>query len=86
MNLSDKLDRNCFHRVDDRNTVYQELKKMGALDTCYIISASEEVDGKEYDLKEGLHILDYEFELLSCIPGKLAYFRETPNDSYILIK
>ena len=84
--LSDKLDHTYFHRVEDKKNIYQTLKELGAPNSCYIISCFEEVDGREFELRHGLRILDYEFEFMSCIPGKLAFFRKTPSESYILIR
>lgn len=80
-----KLDRNLFQKVDRRNA-QQILKSAGAPDVCYFLSRYEGNDGKEYNLEQGLNMLDYEFEVMICIPSKLAVFRETPTDFYLLKK
>ena len=80
------LDRKSFIPVKTGNVknVYSILKEAGATDLRYIISTNPQKDGREFSLSEGLRILDYEFELMLCISGKLAFFRETPTKGYVL--
>lgn len=85
MKIGSKLDRNLFQKIS-RGNAQQTLKAAGAPDVCYFLSGFEENDGKEYSLEQGLDILDYEYEVMVCIPQKLAVFRETPTDFYILKK
>jgi hypothetical protein len=52
------------------------LKQHGAGELCYSISFSEKIDGKELPLLKALETaVGNGFpSLISCIPGKLAYF------------
>jgi hypothetical protein len=56
--------------------VYRLLKSRGASETCWAISQDPEIDGRELDLKTILEKLigSGTGTLLSCLPGKLAYF------------
>jgi hypothetical protein len=56
--------------------VYRLLKSRGASETCWAISKDPELDGRELDLKTILEQLigSGTGTLLSCLPGKLAYF------------
>ncbi|PGK51880.1 hypothetical protein CN918_29245 [Priestia megaterium] len=52
------------------------LKQHGAGKTCYVISWDEDIDGQEMLLNEALNrVVGMGMpSILSCIPGKLAYF------------
>lgn len=56
--------------------IYRLLQSKGAGETCYVISANKNLDGKEMDLAWVLNeIVDSELgSFLSCIPGKLGLF------------
>lgn len=80
------LERSTFHLIEvkDVSSIYRRLKEEGASDTCYLISLNADRDGREFPLMEALHTLDYEFEILICLPVELAFFRETPSQSHLL--
>jgi hypothetical protein len=63
------------------------LRRKGASDTCYVMSDNRAIDGKEMSLPEALSAtvgMDCG-TLISCIPGKLAYFElEAFDGRYIL--
>jgi hypothetical protein len=52
------------------------LQSKGAGQTCWVISEATEMDGQESDLKSALeNVIGRGMgTILSCIPGKLAYF------------
>lgn len=51
------------------------LQSKGAGPTCWVISEDPAIDGKELELGEALRYLcGRGGTILSCIPGKLAYF------------
>jgi hypothetical protein len=60
----------------DPDDIYELLMKNGAEKTCYSLSYSGKVDGKELPLREALeHTVGYGFpSIISCVPGELAYF------------
>lgn len=68
------------------------LTKLGAGDTCYVISSNEDIDGKELSLRTALeHSVGFGFpSIVSCIPNKLAYFEAEQEygapSRYILIR
>jgi hypothetical protein len=61
------------------------LVEKGAGTKCWVISENSELDGKEIDLQTALEeTIGYQMgTLISCIPGKLAYF-EDEDGRYIL--
>lgn len=74
----------------DPGEIEKLLKKEGAGDICYVIQSG--FDGKELLLKEALEDLIWyrgQF-IISCIPGKLAYFQDEhsigPPQRFILKK
>lgn len=87
-NIAFHLDRSTFHpiKVKDESMICQLLREEGAPNTCYMISNDKNKDGCEFPLIEGIHSLDYEFEILICIPDKLVFFRETQSENYLLKK
>jgi hypothetical protein len=57
------------------------LKSKGAPDSCYALSESDDLDGKETPLADALSFIVGRGigTFLSCIPGKLAYFEDEDN-------
>jgi hypothetical protein len=63
------------------------LRRKGAPDTCYVISDNRDIDGKEMSLPDALlETVGMDVgTLISCVPGKLAYFElEAFDGRYIL--
>jgi hypothetical protein len=64
------------------------LKEKGAPDTCYVISTNPQIDQKQLPLAEVLQGIvgnADEGSVLSCIPGKLAFYEgEDAGARYIL--
>jgi hypothetical protein len=60
----------------DYETILELLKQEGASDTCYAISANDEIDGETLKLSDALEkAVGFGLpSILICIPGKLAYF------------
>jgi len=54
------------------------LRSKGAPEICYAVSEDDELDGKEIDLTHALETVIGRgiATLLSCIPGKFAYFED----------
>jgi hypothetical protein len=63
------------------------LRSKGAGRTCWVISSNPKIDGQEMDLESALeNAVDNDCgTILSCIPGKLAYFKGE-YDSLLLAK
>jgi hypothetical protein len=69
--------------------IFALLRGLGAPDTCHVIAANSELDGKELPLDEALNAVvgDGNGVVLSCIPGQLAYYEsEEQNGRFILEK
>jgi hypothetical protein len=63
------------------------LRSRGARDTCWVISQLTGVDGKELELETALEaVVGKDMgSILSCVPGKLAYF-EDEDESLLLAR
>ena len=64
------------------------LRSRGAGDSCYLVSEDPALDAQRLSLSEALNRIVGKGmgTLLSCVPGKLAYFEgEGPSDRYILL-
>ena len=65
------------------------LRQKGAPDSCYVMSDNPDIDGREMPLTEALSktVGMDAGTLVSCIPGKLAYFEMEGFDGrYILLR
>jgi hypothetical protein len=68
--------------------VYDRLRKLGAPDSCHVISDNSSIDGKDMPL---LNALEQVVDRLSgttivCVPNRLGYyFSEERNGQYILL-
>lgn len=72
-------------RQQDPEQITSILSQKGAPRTCWVTSEDSNLDGKEMPLREALKkVIGYQMgTVLSCIPGKLAYF-EDEEDRWIL--
>lgn len=76
----------------DPEEIAKLLKRHGAGDTCYVISWSESINGKEISLLTALEkAVGLRMPtIISCIPNKLAYFEAEqevlPSPRFILSK
>lgn len=74
----------------DPKDIYELLKRNGAEKMCYSMSYNDKIDGEELPLQEALgQAVGFGFpSIISCIPGKLAYFEAEqgfgPAPRYIL--
>jgi hypothetical protein len=88
-----RLDRRFAQHLDgagdSARLVEAALKRLGAPATCYVISADEALDGQEMPLSDALNAVEpgHFGAFISCIPGKLSYFRyEDAKSAYLLEK
>ena len=67
--------------------VEAKLRERGAPATCYVISADDDLDGREIPLREALDAIigTGNGAFVSCIPGRLGFYEyEDMNSSYLL--
>jgi len=65
------------------------LRRKGAPEICYVMSDNREIDGREMSLSDALvkTVGVGAGTLISCLPGKLAYFElEDLGERYILAR
>ena len=93
--LADDRDFDSRFRVlisPDQQTpdcVAAQLQKLNAPASCHLISEQTELDGREMDLLAALQLVIGSGlgTVISCIPGKLAYYEgEIPRDRYVLYR
>jgi hypothetical protein len=73
------LDERYLIRIAPREQKPSDiLQSKGAPEICYAVSEDDQLDGKEIDLTHALATVIGRGmgTLLSCIPGKLAYFED----------
>jgi hypothetical protein len=87
------LDRRYAHHLEggqaSASWITDTLRKHGAPDTCYLISADQELDGREMRLSDAVDAVSGSFHggFISCIPAKLGYFEyEDMKSAYLLRK
>ncbi len=72
------LNARCMRKTQTSNSkdIFNSLKKEGAKNTCYIFSFFPELDGCKMPLSDALKqcVGRGMPSIISCIPGKLAYF------------
>lgn len=79
-NYSDTLRKEFMIEIpkpnSDPNEIAKLMKKQGASNDCYAMSWNHSIDGKHMSLSSALEVAVGEGfpSLISCIPGKLAYF------------
>lgn len=64
------------------------LKARGAPDTCYVLSANCELDGREMPLVEALNAAEVGGwgTIVSCVPGRLAYFHDECGERRLVLE
>lgn len=85
------LDPRYAHRIppteQNPSAIAQLLRRNGAPPTCYVLSESDQLDGKVLPLEQALEeVVGYGMgTFLSCVPGRLGYFEgEDMNERYLL--
>jgi hypothetical protein len=84
--LDPRFAREIPSNEDDADSVARLLRKKGAPDQCYVMSDNDAIDGQVITLTEALEqtVGADSGTLISCIPGKLAYFEMEIDGRYIL--
>lgn len=93
--LNTKLDylREFATEVPGSQDYPEELEKLlrshGAPDTCHVLVKGLRIDGRELPLREALNTICLHMygSVLSCLPGRLAYYRpEAPGAGVLLLR
>ncbi|MGO9212217.1 MAG: hypothetical protein ACLPXM_20855 [Terriglobales bacterium] len=68
--------------------IYSLLRGLGAPEDCHVISENSDLDGKEMGLLPALEevVGNGMGTVISCVPGRLAYFEGELRERYILQK
>ncbi len=86
------LDPRFAHRIPSNQSsaasIEHILRQKGAPDTCYVMSDNPNIDGREMPLTEALSkIVGMDAgTLVSCVPGKLAYFEMEGFDGRFVLE
>jgi hypothetical protein len=84
------IDSDCIRSILPRYQhppeIAEILRGMGAPETCHVIGGSR--DGEEMELLAALkEVVGYGTgTVLSCIPGKLAYFEGELRERFLLVR
>ena len=73
---------------DSSEGLIAELRRRGASEECYVVSAVPELDGTTGALGDIIRevFAFREGTLISCLPGRLAYYEgEAPHSRYLLV-
>lgn len=65
------------------------LRERGAPPTCFLLSESADLDGREMPLADALNAVVGRGmgTLISCLPGRLGYYEgEEPGEGYVLAR
>ncbi len=76
LNHCSDLDERFVSELDDWTRVLVELQGRGAPPDCHAISCADEIDGRTMPLDEAIEAAERIAwgTIISCIPGKLAYY------------
>jgi hypothetical protein len=68
--------------------VAAELRRRGAPDTCYVISNTAGIDGRELPLEEAIEeaTMGGWGTIICCIPGRLAYYYDECGERRMLLE
>ena len=82
----------CVYLVSNQQSaseIAKNLRGRGAGESCYVMSDDPDMDGRVVPLKQALgSIVGFGYgTLLSCIPGRLAYYEgESLKDRHLLVR
>ncbi len=87
LNHCDDFDERYCTPLESNANVVAVLTARGAPDTCYVVSDSPDIDGRELPLAEavGESELGGWGTILSCLPGRLAYFYGEKGERRLLL-
>jgi hypothetical protein len=80
----------CIRSIEPRDqhppNIAQILRRLGAPETCHVIGGMH--DGKDMELLSALkEVVGYGTgTVLSCVPGKLAYFEGEIRERFLLVR
>ncbi|MEN6372031.1 MAG: hypothetical protein ABFD64_08460 [Armatimonadota bacterium] len=74
--------------LSQREDIKALLRKEGSPENVYIISGDERIDGSTRSLSDAIEqIVESGWgAIISCIPGKLAYYRDECGERHALLK
>ena len=74
------------HGLETPAGVLHELRRLGASGSCYLVSVDRRLDQTAMELEEAISRV-VEGTIVSCIPGRLAWYEgEPPKNRFILFR
>lgn len=88
LNHSGDLDPRYTQWLPSNTDIAALLRKDGCPKEVYVISGAEQIDAKTLPLEDALQQVTWHGfgSILSCIPGKLAYYYDEEGGSRALLK
>lgn len=66
------------------------LRAKGAQESCWVISENPDLDGVQLMLRDAVQQVSdpdsWEASVISCIPGRLAYYHDNDDGSYLILE
>lgn len=88
LNHCPDLDPRFVTSVASAAEVVGLLRSCGAPATCYVLSAADELDGRELSLEQAVAEAERAGwgTIISCIPGRLAYYYDECGGRRLLLE
>ena len=82
------LDERYATALPSNTDIVSLLRSCGAPARCYLLSDTKEIDGLELPLEEAVSATEAAGwgTIISCIPGRLAYYYDESGDRRMLLK
>jgi len=81
------LDSRFARSIPSKSNVQELLTAQNAPQTCYVVSANDEIDGREMELSDAIEQakLGGWGTLIGCIPNRLAYYYDECGERQMIL-
>ena len=81
------LDHRFATQLSSKTDVVSVLKSHGAPESCYVLSSTLGLDGRQLELSEAISQTELAGwgTIISCIPGQLAYYYDKCGELRVLL-
>jgi hypothetical protein len=82
------IDERYATLVKSNTDIAAKLRRRGAPDACYLISATEGIDGKVLPLEETIEAaaMGGWGTIISCLPGRLGYYYDECGERRMILE